>query len=130
MTQTKSIEHMMAWFFQTIDQDKPVCLYCKGKCMVDSQAIADGKNYYYRYTCPHCSDFYTLYTILDDKWPNPVCYNFDFTCGDFIICLAGSESFAIRMRAPKETKPIIVPLFELNFSNKKSLIDKIKTYAV
>lgn len=104
-----------------IDEDDPKCLYCNGICKTthdsDATLITD------RYACLICGEvFEKSYTIGFEPGI------FSFTCQDlYIIVFAKTAKFAVSS-IDKNNKINYIPYFDINFSNKNSLYQKLKTY--
>jgi hypothetical protein len=109
-----------------MDLDNPICLYCQGECDVWQNASGFPPIVGDCYTCQKCEEKFTIF-FIDSSEVKFI--SFLFTCKEFEVAYPYSANkFGICRKDFKEDKHIWIPYFDVDFSNKEELYQKIKTY--
>ena len=129
---------------ELIDQEDPCCLYCRSQLQIESSGewVANSKviQEVEKLTCPKCEEHFEIYSIQDDTSETHY-ESFTFTCKDiavfyhytnknFIIgnhklLFTSLTDFAFSLIGTNN-----VPVFEVDFSDKNKLYNKLKIYVL
>ena len=105
-----------------IDVNSPDCLFCK-KRIDSSSGFGESLFSCDLYICNSCKEGYTIGYIKD------ILSYIIFTCKNIeIIYYVNNNYFEIKNFWSYKSKMIKVPAFDLDFSNKDSLTNKLNTY--
>lgn len=127
---------------ELIDREDPSCLYCKATCDLkqDGFFIAGTLSLYYEVqilTCRKCHEIFEIHWIDDNGETKFLC--FVFTCKEIAVTDKYDEGFHIGSKGIlyDNWKGGIstylgteIPAFPVDFSNKRKLYNKLKTYLV
>ena len=110
-------------FLNKINVNCPTCLYCHEQCSKTYENTS-----FIKYKCQICNEIIILYGTID----------VNFSCLDFLINTTLFENdFKIEKCEDIQNKKYIssdkwisIPQFEIDFSNKEKLYNKLKTYMV
>lgn len=125
----------MQYPHKIIDREDPHCPYCKGQCIIEGKGKHTDKFIHLlldQYICTQCKELFEIYTTLD----NPEPYAFAFTCNKMLAyCNYGRVRIELCYYDREDATtnayidvPVLVPMFNLDFDNKKLLTKKLKTY--
>lgn len=114
--------------YELIDLEYPICLYCKHSVTYSTYSeidkISGAIDQVYNIKCNKCPERFEIFVrTLYDKY---ICSTFLFTCLNFNISdypLDGK--FRIQL---SHSNPIWVPAFNIDFSDKNKLFEKLSTY--
>lgn len=118
-----------------IDRDYPVCLYCGEQCnialegnqvpLASSTATYDIETL----TCQSCGEHFSIDQIQDVQGETTY-VGFSFTCHQYeIVFLYKDEVFTLYTTSGGKFVANL-PIFEVDFSDKNKLHDKLRTYIV
>lgn len=132
-------------FHELIDKENPKCLFCKSECDIKLDGLTKTSITTINFnveilTCRSCNEVFEIYSE-DDMIGDLVYTAFQFSCEDICVLYDYDKSVYIiskpnmlwenlgkspttRTLAPE----IKTPPFEIDFSNKKKLYKKLKTY--
>lgn len=124
---------------ELIDRDDPSCLYCKSPCDLMQDGFLALTSLYYEcqiLTCRKCKEIFEIHWVEDNGETRYVA--FVFTCKDIVVDYQYADGIHIGGREllyhnKFGTKPItggFLPAFPIDFSNKRKLHNKLKTYLV
>ena len=124
---------------ELIDREDPRCLYCKSECDIQltGNYILPGSSSQYNVdmlTCRKCKERFDIHWI--DEATNVV--SFAFSCKKMAVFHAYGHGFIIGIkkellwsyedRADTKDTDKYLPPFDIDFSDKKKLHNKLKTY--
>lgn len=117
---------------ELIDQEDPRCLYCNGKCDIafEGKTIAHSAQMYDidTLTCQECGERFCI-DSLQNSAGETTYVAFTFTCKKYdVVFLYSDAAFDIFTRKGKHITTL--PAFEVDFSDKKKLFQKLKTYVI
>jgi hypothetical protein len=117
---------------ELIDREDPHCLYCNGQCNIALQGkLIPHSSLTYDIeilTCQECKERFCIDTIQNEKGETTY-MSFSFTCKKYnIIFLYADETFDLYTRKGKHITAL--PIFEVDFSDKKKLYNKLKIYTL
>lgn len=104
-----------------IDQDNPICLYCKSNCDVASNS--NQFILHFTYSCNSCKECF--YLTIDYSSNDIISYS--FTCYDYLI---NYDILYNEMSSFINEDQFIIPVFDADFSDKDKLHRKIKMCSV
>jgi len=124
-----------------MDQEDPKCLYCNGQCSVSLEGYkapmgcSDDREIL---TCTLCKEVFTIFSIQSIEGET-IYYGFSFSCQDITVFYEyKNKNFGLFSQKTKsivdehgdmeDISPTEVPIFEIDFSNKNKLHNKLKTY--
>lgn len=119
-------------FHELIDRDEPKCLYCnsdfdlnlKSEWIPNTALKADKEIL----TCRKCKEVFEIHSLQGGDG-NTEYVGFTFSCKKFRVFFNYIESyFDISDENGKHI--IAIPSFQVNFSDKNKLYEKLKTYLV
>jgi hypothetical protein len=128
---------------ELIDQNEPKCLYCNADFDTNAMSIKSSsgssmahlipvKSFLTRYDietlyCVDCKEKFQIHSNQNDEGETTYT-GFTFTCNTFEVFFNYIESY---FGISKNGKHIIaIPSFQADFSDKKKLLEKLKTYIV
>jgi hypothetical protein len=117
---------------ELIDPKDPVCLYCNGPCDIalDDRFLSSSTTIYDTeiLTCQDCNEKFSIASFQNEKGETTY-MAFSFTCKKYqVVFLYADESFDLYTRRGKHI--VTLPPFQVNFSDKKKLFEKLKTYVI
>lgn len=108
---------------QNIIYNRPECLYCKSICEITSggEAMMSMTSY----DCKSCGDYFSNISAANIR-------ELQFTCKEFCIFYEiGSAIFQIyNTDSSTDDKRVSIPRFDIDFSDREKLYEKLKTYLV
>jgi hypothetical protein len=123
---------------ELIDMEDPKCLYCKSLCDIHIDGFGSMIATSYEVdllVCRACSEMFEIHTKDHVK-----VYAFVFTCNEIVVFNSYSyNGFAIGginylwKQTPKTrvlTRNEFIPTFDIDFSDKIKLYNKLKTYQI
>ena len=122
---------------ELIDREDPRCLYCKSECDIklDGTGISNSNTLVYNVeilTCRKCEEKFEIYW-----WDDCDVSSFSFSCKDLAVLstydgkLAGLHVAHKKYMWPdylRQADSVDIPPFNIDFSDKKKLHKKLKTY--
>ena len=102
-----------------INPNMPRCVYCRNMC----QESGINNIYTIRYSCMSCLEYIRLY--FDGQTNTPVLLH--LSCENMLIEFT-NMSKSIKFKTDQDW--ITIPQFEIDFSDKEKLYNKLKTYMV
>jgi len=119
MTLTESLN----WFLNLINIDDAICPYCKSHCNISSQSVDNSEIHYDTYNCVSCNELYCLSFDAD------ICFDFHVSCKELLITLSmHPDGYCISRGSEIRLGGKNIPLFYMDFSDKETLYNKLKTY--
>lgn len=116
-------DNKLLQFFALIDKIYPICLYCQSECQFEGKGLLNSLFIKNTYFCSQCREKFVIVCRFDKE------YSFTFTCSNLRIeYIQFSNKFNISKLSDKTY--ISIPDFPLDFSNKESLYNKLKTYLI
>lgn len=117
---------------ELIDREDPHCLYCNGKCDIalEGKLIPASSTTYdtETLTCQECGERFCIDFIQNSSGETSY-MAFTFTCKKYnVVYLYAEACFDIYTRKDKHITTL--PVFEVDFSDKKKLFDKLRTYII
>ena len=107
-----------------IDLDNPSCLYCK-TTIDTASGFGESLLSCDLYICSVCKEGYTL-GLFKDK----VSYII-FTCKQLeLLCYFSKNYFEIKNFWIAKSKFLVIPSFQIDFSDKETLYKKLSTYLI
>ncbi len=106
--------------------DNPTCLYCQGAC--DTSGFGEAMMMVDTYTCQNCKEEFEIGGIIGDPTQG-----FGFTCnGISVYHNYEMKQFGLKRKGPDDWKfnLIWIPEFEVNFSEKEKLHQRLLTYII
>jgi hypothetical protein len=113
-----------------IDREDPICLYCGKRCVIDYHGtrVQNTVEDCDILTCQGCQETFRVNSVRDPAGETTYT-EFNFTCKDYtVIYKYADDKFVIRDKDRKDIATI--PTFEVDFSDKKRLHEKLKTYII
>lgn len=129
---------------ELIDREDPRCLYCNSRCDIEMDGgfvagMISLTQEVQVLTCFKCKEVFEVHWV-DDSQTGIVTYlDFVFSCDDIVVINRyGEETFYIvdkkylyrRSRPNGLAVSHPIPQFTVDFSDKKKLYEKLKTYRV
>ncbi len=125
---------------ELIDKEDPRCLYCNLECNIHLDGLpfkaSTGLSFNVEIlNCRSCDETFEIYT--EENTVGEKTYtSFVFSCnGIVVLCdydketfLLGNKNMLWKNLNKKQAKATTIPSFEIDFSNKKKLYKKLKTY--
>lgn len=115
---------------ELIDREDPKCLYCHSEC--DYTMSGRGVTSRTQAEVLDCRSCKERFIIHSTDFNNETQYTaFFFTCKKFLVAVQySSNQYAIHKMKAKMigVEPVMVPPFSVDFSDKKALHKKLKTY--
>lgn len=113
-----------------IDREDPKCLYCGSDCDISLCGVAPifGNSITDEETlaCRSCLEYFTITSKA--SYAGTTYISFIFSCEDLVItCLYDQDILNLKR---KKLDGINIPTFKIDFSNKKELYKKFKTYLI
>lgn len=117
---------------ELIDREDPVCLYCGAQCEVflsatqlpHSSLMEDQESL----TCISCKEEFMISSLQNPEGDTNYT-GFTFTCQDYLVFVNYLEDyFEIKDKNGKYI--IALPSFNVDFSDKNKLREKLKTYII
>jgi hypothetical protein len=116
---------------ELIDRFDPVCLYCGTRCIttLEGTRLQTGEiEDHDILQCQKCREIFRVESIQNPEGETRYT-GFQFTCNKLrIIYKYDEEKFRISDLNDRNKEPIVIPTFEVDFSDKKKLHEKLKTY--
>lgn len=123
---------------ELIDREDPKCLYCDSFCddYMDGESISHNINYYVQiFRCRKCHETFEIHWI--DDMVKTKMQGFLFTCEPLTVFNLYNKGFSIggkelHFSRWKSLNPgfNFIEEFEVDFSNKNKLLEKLKTYLI
>jgi hypothetical protein len=125
----------MQYLHKLIDREDPHCLYCQAQCTVEGkgeQLAKLGLAFLDQFICTQCKELFEIYINLDSTEPHA----FAFTCNKMLAyCDYGKNRMQLCYYDKEDVTtnayidvPVLVPMFNIDFANKKLLAKKLRTY--
>lgn len=108
---------------EEINYNRPECLYCKSIC--EAESGGEAAMVVTSYDCKSCGDYFSIISIAGSK-------ELQFTCKEYcLLYQEGDSHFEIYNTdwASHEDK-VPIPMFDIDFSNRERLYEKLKTYLI
>lgn len=133
----------MTRLHELIDRENPSCLYCKSNCDIkqDGFFLAGTLTLFYELqilTCQKCKEIFEIHWLDDNGETRMI--GFTFTCKKIVVYnhydknefTIGGKELLYKNWGPglNSVGGNIVPEFTVDFSNKRKLNNKLKTYLV
>jgi hypothetical protein len=121
-------------FHELINKDNPKCLFCNSEIDLEikSERLANSKyiEYFETLTCCKCKESFHIVFVQDDITQKTHYTTFVFSCNKIWITYHYNIDIFFLWKTPTASpKDIIkIPSFPIDFSDKKKLFDKLKTY--
>lgn len=117
---------------ELIDREDPHCLYCNGKCDIalEGKLLPASSTTYdtETLTCQECNERFCIDNIQNEKGETTY-IAFSFTCKKYnVVFLYTDKAFDLYTRKGKHITTL--PVFEVDFSDKNKLYDKLKIYVL
>lgn len=123
---------------ELIDREDPKCLYCNGSCdlHMDGEIILTTLSYEVQsLRCRRCHETFEIHWVDDNGETKYL--GFTFTCGSLTVhnlydkgfCIGGKELLYSQWQAAAPEFNYIEK-FNVDFSNKNKLYEKLKTYLI
>lgn len=121
-----------------LNQDHPQCLYCSSA--LEIKVVSDAASFpIYNsvtiYTCTVCKEIFeisTAYSDLNEEFNTESIASIGLSCNDISILINYIDNICYISHNMKHhdrlSYLVSVPIFELDFSNKDKLYQKLKTY--
>ena len=107
---------------KTINYSDPKCLYCAADCSTNHGKLAMA--IYTAYDCTSCGEYFSTYLVGD-------AFELQFTCKEYcIIYLHGELIFNVDNTMIDADELTEIPIFDIDFSDKEKLYNKLKTYLI
>lgn len=124
----------MTMMHELIDKEDPRCLYCQSECDFHLSDLGGTMAIVSRtqaeiLDCRSCKERFIIHSVDDNGETKYTA--FFFTCKKFMVAVHYPKNeFAIHTMKAKMIGdlPVWVPPFSVNFSDKKGLHKKLKTY--
>lgn len=122
---------------ELINREEPKCLYCKSSCdySLDGFGVGLASHDVDILTCQKCKEIFEVHTTTQPSGESEV-DGMSFTCKDIVVVCSYEYGFAIGGKeylypnwSANNTYQYLEP-FPVDFSNKKKLYKKLKTYLV
>jgi len=119
-----------------IDKDDPKCLYCKSRCNFQLNSDSSPRSITYVieiYSCQNCGEVFEIRNWEGDAIENA---QFIFSCKEFAVLSVPNNGFHIASRNSlwpsyhKKGECVDIAEFNVDFSDKEKLYQKLKTYIV
>jgi hypothetical protein len=134
---------------ELIDREYPVCLYCGSQCDTKfSGELLPRSNYQYNVdilTCQACGEVFEIHAKQSAEGETQY-LAFSFTCKDYYVYCGYNDKSLYIGKNPESlfdeagnfpdfiiglsVAAVILPKFQVNFSNKNKLFEKLKTYII
>lgn len=108
---------------EEINYNRPECLYCKSICESDSGGEAAMSMT--TYDCKSCGDYFMIISVSNTK-------ELQFTCKEFCIFYTKGDSYfeIYNTNGTSHEDWVRIPMFDINFSDRERLYEKLKTYLI
>lgn len=117
---------------ELIDRFEPVCLYCGTRCITTLEGVRRGGQIedHDILQCQRCRESFRIDSMQSPEGETTY-LGFQFTCKRLhVLCKYEDENFKITDLNDRDKEPVIIPIFEIDFSDKNKLHEKLKTYVI
>lgn len=116
---------------ELIDRFDPICLYCGTKCVITLEGIRIKTGEIEDHDvlqCQKCREVFRVESVQNPEGETRYT-GFQFTCSRLRVIYKYDEGkFRISDLNDRNKEPVVIPTFEVDFSDKKKLHEKLKTY--